>query len=82
VCKDCKNVRNFYIAAWISLPLYKTDNLDLYMHNVSEYADRTECYFQVVRTPASYSGGPGFRSLAGDQLSCLIFFMVLPSPSS
>jgi hypothetical protein len=31
--------------------------------------DRTERHDQVVNSPASYSGSPGFRSWPGDRLS-------------
>jgi hypothetical protein len=36
---------------------------------------------RVVKTPASYSGGPGVSSRPGDRLSCLKFsvvFLILP----
>jgi hypothetical protein len=35
----------------------------------------------VVNTPASYSGGPGFKFLFGDRLSLLMLFVVFLSPS-
>jgi hypothetical protein len=36
---------------------------------------------RVVSTPASYSGGPGFKSRPGDRLYWLRFFVVFLSPS-
>jgi hypothetical protein len=41
----------------------------------------TERHGRVVYTPASYSGGPGFKSRPRDRLSCPGFFMVFLGPS-
>jgi hypothetical protein len=41
----------------------------------------TEYRGRVIITPASCSEGPGFKSLLGDWLSSLRFFVVFLSPS-
>jgi hypothetical protein len=40
----------------------------------------TERRGRVVSTPAWYSGGPGFKSLRGDRLPRLSFFMFFSVP--
>jgi hypothetical protein len=39
-----------------------------------------ECRCRVVKTPASYSGGPGFKSRPGDRLFWLRLFVVFLNP--
>jgi hypothetical protein len=50
-------------------------------YSLLPYLLSTKRHGQVVNTPASYSGGPGFKSWLRDWLSWLRFFMVFHSPS-
>jgi hypothetical protein len=43
--------------------------MDLYVFKEVEMSYITERRGQVVSTPASYSGGPGFKFRLGDRLS-------------
>jgi hypothetical protein len=48
----------------------------LLLERVLTFVDVAERRGAVVNAPASYSGGPGFKSLPRDRLPCLRYFVV------
>jgi hypothetical protein len=77
--------------SWNPKVHYHTHNgsLDPTMCQLSPAPALIPCFFKThterrggkFNTPASYSGGPGFKSRPGDRLSCLRFFVVSLIPS-
>jgi hypothetical protein len=56
-------------------------NMALYLRRLAViFILVTESSGRVVNTPASYSGGPRFKSRPGDRLSWLRFFVVFSIP--